>query len=247
MCLAVNADACKGCGLCISGCEPGTLVAAPQDLRRIEQTRARWNIWLKLPETPSATIERISASAQINPLAALLLSRRRLFAVAGGDGAEAGSGEKAAVHWATREDRFATYFSPLEGDAPSPIAVADYLQLDKQTREGKTPFVSVARTQGADVQLKVDPVLVRAADERLHAWRTLQELAGVVTPFTARVQQQAQEAVAEMHQAELEALKARYEQRIGGLEEDIQTDIAGRIRGRLLSLAGYDSACEARK
>ena len=68
-------------------------------------------------------------------------------------------------------------------------------------------------------------------------WRTLQELAGVVTPFTERVEAEIREAVAAEHKAELDAQKRAADDEIKAIREQTQTEIAAQIRSRLLALA----------
>jgi len=67
----------------------------------------------------------------------------------------------------------------------------------------------------------------------------LQELAGLVTPFTARVQQEAQAAVAAERKSELAALTADYERRIRDLRADFEQELRRDIKDRLMGLAGY--------
>jgi len=95
--VVIDPDACKACGLCVSSCEPGALRLDPQDAARVDDARKLWSSWSATPDTASETIERAAADPEVGPMAALLLSRYCQFAVAGGDGAEPGSGEKMAV------------------------------------------------------------------------------------------------------------------------------------------------------
>ncbi len=94
--LAVNADACQGCGLCTAVCEPEALAMAPQ-AELLDVTRAGWRRWERLPDTAGAIIERVAAQPDVGPLAALLLSRHCLLALPGGDRAEPGSGARLAL------------------------------------------------------------------------------------------------------------------------------------------------------
>jgi pyruvate-ferredoxin/flavodoxin oxidoreductase len=74
-------------------------------------------------------------------------------------------------------------------------------------------------------------------DGCLANWRTLQELAGVVTPFTAAVEAEIRAAVATEHQAELDAQKQAADAEIKAIREQTQVEIAAQIRSRLLALA----------
>jgi pyruvate-ferredoxin/flavodoxin oxidoreductase len=95
--LVINPDACKACGICIDSCEPEALRPHEQDTDLLSRARELWSIWSATPDTPSATLERVAGNRDIGTMAAILLSRYCQFALAGGDPAEAGSGEKMAV------------------------------------------------------------------------------------------------------------------------------------------------------
>ncbi len=141
--------------------------------------------------------------------------------------------------WALGEGRFAGLFSPLAEDDPEPLALAAYLELDAAGRRRHSPVVEQAANGSAPRRLRVDPALVQAAEQRQQAWRMLQELAGLVTPFTERVREEAEAAVAAERQAELEQQAADYEARIRELREQIQSENREQIRERLLQMAGY--------
>jgi len=155
------------------------------------------------------------------------------------------------VDWAVQEQRFAPYFSPLQSDDPSPLAIAEYLKLDTSARRKKTPFVtsnmsdssSVNSSEPTHLRLKVEPALVAASEECLQTWRTLQELAGLVTPFTTEVEAKLKQELTDGHQAELAALKQEYEARIENIIEnmraEMETEMATHVKNQLMGLAGY--------
>lgn len=95
--IVINPDACKACGICISNCEPAALRLDSQDAASLDDARQLWSSWSATPDTASETLERVAANPDVGTMAALLLSRYCQFAMAGGDGAEPGSGEKMAV------------------------------------------------------------------------------------------------------------------------------------------------------
>ena len=140
--------------------------------------------------------------------------------------------------WAATEQRFAPYFSELSSDAPSPLPILDYLQLDIKTRQRKTPFVTMGEKL-TEKRLQVKPALIAVCDERQQSWRTLQELAGLVTPFTADVKRKLQEDMVEAHQSELAALKQEYDVRLENQRAEMETEMATRVKGQLMELAGY--------
>ncbi len=137
--------------------------------------------------------------------------------------------------WALGEARFARLTPPLEEDAPGPTPVSGYLLLATRERAGKTPFVVDADGN----RRKVAPELARTAEARLGTWQALQEVAGLVTPFTQRVREQAEQAVAEAHQAELRTVRDDYETQLKTGGEKSEAEIAERIKNQLLVLTGY--------
>jgi pyruvate-ferredoxin/flavodoxin oxidoreductase len=173
------------------------------------------------PESEGVFGSRISLSGNPAPSASWSEEEEKIFTPA---------------DWAVQEQRFAPYFSPLKDDDPAPLPVADYLKLDAKGRRGKTAFV----TDAEQVRLRVEPTLLAVCEERLEAWRTLQELAGIVTPFTADVEAKLKEQLQEEHQAELAALKEDYEARLEKQRAEMEADIAARIKGQLMGLAGYN-------
>lgn len=146
--------------------------------------------------------------------------------------------------WAITEKRFGDFFSPLPEAAPKPIRLAAFLALTQAERRGQTPFISIDRPDREPIRYAVAPELVQVCQERREAWRMLQELAGLVTPFTERVRQEAEAAVANLHQAELADQAERYEQRIAGLSETLRDELRHDVRERLMGLAGYARARE---
>jgi len=138
--------------------------------------------------------------------------------------------------WAFGQDRFARQFPPLGADAASPVPFREWLQLDEKGRKNKTPYVAVG--DGDEEQrFAVSAPVAAVAEGCLESWRTLQELAGIVTPFTAAVEAEIRDTVAAEHKAELDAQKQASEAEIKALREQTQAEIAAQIRSRLLALA----------
>jgi len=135
--------------------------------------------------------------------------------------------------WAVTEARFAACFVPPEEDDPAPTPLAEYLALDQDKRGNRTPCVDTP--DGA--RLRVLPAMVAVAEDRLHSWRTLQELAGVVTPFTARIQEATEQAVAAEHKSEIETLRQEYDARLQSLRAEVEREFTARLQQRLTELA----------
>ncbi|MFH1469041.1 MAG: hypothetical protein ABIO70_31935 [Pseudomonadota bacterium] len=144
---------------------------------------------------------------------------------------------RTAGDWAATEGRFASELSPVGPGTPEPTPLPEWIALPLHTRHGRTPFVPDPVVVGR--RLAVSPRLAAVAEERLRTWRTLQELAGVVTPFTARVKELAERELAGRHAAELAALEARHAAALAALRGEVEQDMAQRVRENLLELAGY--------
>ena len=144
-------------------------------------------------------------------------------------------GRLTPAHWAAREKRFSELISPLGEDPGATIAVAEYLLLPEEQRSAKTPFVTI----DGETRLGISAELVKSLDERVSIWRALQEVAGLVTPFTQKVREEAERAVAEIHKAETQSLRNEYEAKIQSLSAEKQSEIAEKIRNQLLVLTGY--------
>jgi pyruvate-ferredoxin/flavodoxin oxidoreductase len=149
-------------------------------------------------------------------------------------GGNPGDAEKATLaDWAMTEARFAACFAQLEEDDPAPTPLAEFLALWPGKRSNKTPYVD----SETGTRLKVLPALVAVAEDRLHSWRTLQELAGVVTPFTAHIQDAAEQAMAAEHKSEIDTLKQDYEAKLQSLRAEVELEFTTRLQQRLTELA----------
>jgi pyruvate-ferredoxin/flavodoxin oxidoreductase len=146
------------------------------------------------------------------------------------------------VHWALRQQRFAPRLQTLESDAPAPTELLAWLALESDKREGKSPYITVSDAEGNNQRIGVDPALASATEQLAHGWRTLQELAGHVTPFTDRVESEAKANLAAAHQADLDALRAEYEEKLRALEQGIAAQTHEQITHRLMEIAGYNSS-----
>ncbi len=144
------------------------------------------------------------------------------------------NGPLTPAHWAITESRFAAHMSPLKDDVVEPTPIAEYLLMSSGERSGKTPYVEVANQR-----IGMSDDLAGAFAERVALWRALQEMAGLVTPFTERIRTEAEQEVASEHQADLQKLRDEYEAKIKELGEEKQSEIAQKIKNQLLVLTGY--------
>ena len=143
--------------------------------------------------------------------------------------------------WAFTEGRFTNHFTPQVETDLAPVAISDWLALDAVGRKNKSPVVDV--TVGDEqVRYRVSDAMMARVVEMGHVWQTLQELAGLVTPFTEMVNKDAEARVAAEREAELDALQQEHEKQMHDLQQEIQGTMAEQIKSQLLVLAGYKRA-----
>ena len=141
------------------------------------------------------------------------------------------------AHWAATESRFASHFQPSsEADA---VELNEYIGLNERSRKGKSAFISIQTGDNADVtnkQLFVDEALINATKAAQDNWQVLEELSGIVTPFTSLVEEQVKEKVQTEHEAEIATIKADYEKQLSELSDNVRSDMAGTVRAQLVRL-----------
>lgn len=141
-----------------------------------------------------------------------------------------------AADWAIAQQRFKTHFQALGKDAATPVPLPEWLQLDARGRERKTPYLAIGDGEH-ERRYSMSTAMIEMAEQRLADWQTLQELAGIVTPFTEQVEQDIRAELAAEHQAELDAQKRASDEQLRAIQEKTEAEIASKIRSRLLELA----------
>jgi pyruvate-ferredoxin/flavodoxin oxidoreductase len=140
--------------------------------------------------------------------------------------------------WAATEVRFRKHFSPVPADADEDELVPfhEFVDLSADEREGKRAFI---RTIGPDRRLSrlyASRSIVELAEERLHHWGQLREMAGLQVSDTVH------DRVAERLEAELEgrleALRAEYEGKLAELRTTYPRLIARRLAEGLVRSGG---------
>jgi hypothetical protein len=123
------------------------------------------------------------------------------------------------AHFAASEPEFAAELTDPPAVADDLIPLTDYLGFSRRQRVGKLPFISLAGKDGSIVRKVVSPMLALQCSDRLHLWRTLQEISGIDNPYVntarAKLEQESgaqQEALVKNMQQEMEKEAARREQ-----------------------------------
>jgi pyruvate-ferredoxin/flavodoxin oxidoreductase len=156
---------------------------------------------------------------------------------------DADGGVLTPAHWAAGHARGRSELSVPSG-AGEREPIDAYVAMAAEERGDIVPVVSgVAVAGGAGGaggdELAVSPRLVAAVEDRRGHWTTLQELAGLVTPFTRQVRERAERELASEHQQRLDALAQQYEGRLAETREATRQAQVEQLRRRLIDLAGF--------
>ncbi|MDR1394076.1 MAG: 2-oxoacid:acceptor oxidoreductase family protein [Bifidobacteriaceae bacterium] len=115
------------------------------------------------------------------------------------------------AEFALGEVRFAKQFRRLSADdAARAVPIAEYVALELSERADKVPFIWATGKDRRLIQVACSAGIVALVEDRLHYWRTLQFLAGIP-----------QAGIDAAHQAELDALVARYEEAVVARETSL--------------------------
>jgi len=138
--------------------------------------------------------------------------------------------------WALGEGRFQNQLAPVaEGDDPGKcLDLGQWLDLEPAQRQGKTPVVSNAQGR----QFVVASALARAIELRERNWTVLQEISGVLCPFTTKIKARLEADLKSAHLAEIEDLKKLHADRLVQFQQQQQQLQAAQLRERLLKLSG---------
>lgn len=137
--------------------------------------------------------------------------------------------------WAATEARFRKHFRTIgrdDWDDEAQIAFHEYLDLDEEDREGKSPFIWTLDDGERRARLACSTEMVELAEERLGFWSQLRQLAGLEVSDTVR------DAVADAMEPEFEAraakLREEYEAKLADLRATYPRVIARRLAEGLL-------------
>ncbi len=97
--LAINPQACTGCGACAEACPDEALVMRTADQMLRDEENQRFALWEQLPDTSRETVQRLLESPGQDPIQALYLTREVYASLAGGQPAAQGTEFKSAAHF----------------------------------------------------------------------------------------------------------------------------------------------------
>jgi pyruvate-ferredoxin/flavodoxin oxidoreductase len=128
------------------------------------------------------------------------------------------------AHFAAFEKELAAELVEPPPKQDSLVSLTEYLGLSRRQQAGKLPFVSVLRHDGCIVRQVVSARLASQCVERLHLWRTLQEISGLDNPHVTAARASLLEELAAQREAQLERLR-----------QEMQADAARRERAAVAS------------
>ncbi|MBK7476936.1 MAG: 4Fe-4S binding protein [Haliscomenobacter sp.] len=96
--IAIDPQACNGCGACTAVCPDEALVMRPANQTLRDEESRRFALWEQLPDTPRETVQRLMEIPGQNPIQALYLQREVYASLAGGQPAGQGTEFKSMVH-----------------------------------------------------------------------------------------------------------------------------------------------------
>ncbi len=125
--------------------------------------------------------------------------------------------------WAATEARFKKHFKRVRGDfdEDSMQPFHEYLAASSEDREGKTPFIYMLQPDRTLGRVAVSSEMVELAEDRLHVWSLLKEMAGLAVDVSAEAEQE--------FEAQAAQIKAEYEARIADLKQKYPQLVARRL------------------
>jgi len=142
--------------------------------------------------------------------------------------------------FAATEGRFAKHFSLISARASDEQLAPfhEYLPLDAAEREPLTPFIWMVDDANRLRRAAVSESLVASAEDRLHFWRMLQELAGIRNPLVDKAADKARRETAAEYKSQLEKLTAQHQANLQTAVEQARAEAAREIAKGLVALAG---------
>ncbi|NQV52927.1 MAG: hypothetical protein HQ500_07075, partial [Flavobacteriales bacterium] len=118
------------------------------------------------------------------------------------------------------------------------VSVAEYLRLDEDEREGKTPIILRIDEHSALRRYNVSSKVVEACTEVLSNLRTLREWSGLFTDQPERLKEQVMQELAVRFEKEKNALESTLNDEKQNWESEHLTALKQQIKERLMQLSG---------
>jgi hypothetical protein len=141
------------------------------------------------------------------------------------------------AHFAASESEFVADLSDPPATGNHLVSLTDYLTFSRRQRVGKLPFISLAGKDGSIVRKVVSPKMALQCSERLHLWRTLQEISGINNPYVNKTRATLKQEFGAQQQAQLESLRQKMEKDAADRE---RAAVASAVRKLVAHLTGIE-------
>jgi pyruvate/2-oxoacid:ferredoxin oxidoreductase alpha subunit/Pyruvate/2-oxoacid:ferredoxin oxidoreductase delta subunit len=137
--------------------------------------------------------------------------------------------------WAFVQNEWNNEFAPLP-DGSACVLMHEYLLLDNNARKNKLPAIMRAGENGIKYY-SVSQKVVEMTEAVLSHWKTLQELAGVITEFPEKLREEITKTLHEQYERDVDELKKNYTVKIQE-QEAIQTEqLRQQLKEKLVALS----------
>ena len=141
------------------------------------------------------------------------------------------------AHFAASESELAAELTDAPAVADNLIPLTEYLGFSRRQRVGKLPFISLADKDCNVVRKVVSPMIASQCAERLHLWRTLQEISGIDNPHVNTTRSKLEKELGAQQEARLQTLQQEMEKDAVHRE---QLAVASAVRKIVAHLTGVD-------
>lgn len=141
------------------------------------------------------------------------------------------------AHFAASEAEFAAEISEPPAIADNLISMTEYLGCSRRQRARKLPFIKLAGKEGNIARKVVSPMIALQCADRLHLWRTLQELSGIDNPHVSTTRATLEKEFGAEQEAQLQDLRQEMEKDAARRE---QVAVASAMRRLVARLTGAE-------
>jgi len=143
--------------------------------------------------------------------------------------------------WALGEARFRGHYTKAN-DEDELVLFHEYLEMDEDERDDETPFIYTVDADRHLSKMAVAEEIVLLAEERLHHWSQLKEMAGL--DVSENMRDAVTEGLTEEMESRFAALKVEYEAKITRLTTQYPQLIARRLAEGLLKSSANDTVTQ---
>ncbi|MDH5476121.1 MAG: hypothetical protein OEX22_10550, partial [Cyclobacteriaceae bacterium] len=142
--------------------------------------------------------------------------------------------------WLFTLNDWSNHFNPVSFDVERMVFVSEYLNIDSDNKKSKIPIVT-KKTDTGLAYFSVSEEVILRTQKCLTTWNTLKEIGGVLIEFPDKLKKQVEEELKKIHDADLEATKSDYEDKLKAQEAKQVEKIRVKLRNRLVELSKQNS------